>query len=100
MPEEKSRFQLLEVDLSPEEREAWRVRQLQKSVVGQLQLQEERAAQGNWFPACGGTEVPFKSRSGRVLLYCWQPSSGRHAYIDCSSDEVLSDEHAQLALGK
>lgn len=59
----------------------------------------ERRANGNWYPANGGTETPFTSRSGRTLLYCWQPSTGRHAYLDCGSDIILSDEDAQLALG-
>jgi hypothetical protein len=52
----------------------------------------------NWFPACGGTEQPFTSRSGRRLLYCWQPSTGNHAYLDLGSDLILSDEEAQNAL--
>jgi hypothetical protein len=59
---------------------------------------EEKAEQGNWIPACGGTEVPFRSRSGKVLLYCWQPSTGRHAYLDCGSDIILSNEEASNAL--
>jgi hypothetical protein len=59
---------------------------------------EEKAAQGNWIPACGGTEQPFTSRTGRGLLYCWQPSTGRHAYLDLGSDLILSDEEAQYAL--
>jgi len=52
----------------------------------------------NWIPACGGTEQPFISRTGRRLLYCWQPSTGRHAYLDLGSDLILSDEEAQYAL--
>jgi hypothetical protein len=56
------------------------------------------ATQGNWYPACGGTETPFLSRSGRRLLYCWQPSTGRHAYIDMGTDTVLSDEQAAQAM--
>jgi len=55
--------------------------------------------QGNWFPACGGTEQPFVTRRGFRLLYCWQPSTGRHAYVNLDSDIVLSDEEAMLALG-
>lgn len=58
-----------------------------------------KAAQGNWFPACGGTEVPFTSRSGKVLLYCYQPSTGKHAYLDCGTDLILSDEEARGYLG-
>lgn len=52
----------------------------------------------DWVPACGGTETPFHSRSGRTLLYCWQPSTGRHAYLDCGTDLILSDEEARACL--
>lgn len=58
----------------------------------------KKAEQGNWIPACGGTETPFRSRSGKVLLYCWQPSTGRHAYLDCGSDIFLTNEEASNAL--
>ena len=53
----------------------------------------------NWIPACGGTEVPFVTRTGRKLLYCYQPSTGNHAYLDCGTDLILSDEEATVALG-
>jgi hypothetical protein len=52
----------------------------------------------SWIPACGGTEVPFKSRSGKRLQYVWQPSTGHHAYLDVDSDIILSDEEAEAAL--
>jgi hypothetical protein len=58
----------------------------------------ENITNDNWIPACGGTEQPFTSRTGRRLLYCWQPSTGRHAYLDLGSDLILSDEEAQNAL--
>lgn len=51
-----------------------------------------------WVPASGGTETPFTTRTGRLLLYCWQPSTGRHAYLDLGTDLVLADEDARLAL--
>lgn len=54
--------------------------------------------EGNWYPACNGTEVPFHTRTGRRLLYCWQPSTGKHAYLDCDTDLILSDEEAAQAL--
>jgi hypothetical protein len=57
-------------------------------------------SQGNWIPANGGTETPFHTRTGRKLLYCWQISTGEHAYLDCETDLILSDEEAELALGK
>jgi hypothetical protein len=55
-------------------------------------------SQGNWYPANGGTETPFLTRSGRRLLYVWQPATGNHAYLDCGTDLILSDDEARLAL--
>ena len=52
----------------------------------------------SWVPACGGTELPFKSRSGKRLQYVWQPSTGQHAYLDLDSDIILSDEEAEASL--
>ncbi len=57
-----------------------------------------KGEQGNWYLASGGAEQPFTTRTGRRLLYCWQPSTGRHAYLDCSTDLILSDAEAQAAL--
>ncbi len=54
--------------------------------------------QGDWIPACGGTEVPFTTRTGFKLLYCWQPSTGRHAYLDLGRDIILTDDEAMAAL--
>jgi hypothetical protein len=53
---------------------------------------------GYWVPACGGTETPFRTRTGMTLLYCWNPVTDRHAYLDCGTDIILSDEEAQAAL--
>ena len=53
----------------------------------------------NWHPACGGTETPFMSRGGLRLLYVWQPSSGDHAYLNCDTDILLTDEEARATLG-
>lgn len=63
-----------------------------------LDAKAAKAAQGDWIPACGGTEVPFETRGGFRLLYCYQPSTGRHAYLNCQTDMILSDEEAALAL--
>jgi hypothetical protein len=63
-----------------------------------LRQRQEKAEQGPWVPACGGTEVPFPTRTGKRLLYCWQPSTGRHAYLDVGTDIILSDEEAAAAL--
>jgi hypothetical protein len=56
--------------------------------------------EGNWYPANGGTETPFYTRSRRRLLYCWQPSTGKHAYLDCDTDIFLTDEEAFEVLAK
>ena len=59
---------------------------------------QRRLDNGAWYPACGGEEKPFTSRSGLRLQYLWQPSTGRHAYINCDTDIILSDEEARAAL--
>jgi hypothetical protein len=53
----------------------------------------------HWIPACGGTEMPFETRTGRVLQYLWNPGTGEHAYIDVRTDIILTNEEAQIALG-
>jgi hypothetical protein len=68
------------------------------SVQGRLISAAKRAEQGNWFPACDGTETPFRTRTGLRLLYCYQPSTGRHAYLNCDTDTILTDDEARAAL--
>ena len=68
------------------------------NVAQALEAKRRAAEQGNWLPANGGTETPFFTRGGRRLLYCWQPSTGRHAYLDCDTDLILSDDEAQQVL--
>ena len=69
------------------------------NIVEQLEANDRKKEQGNWVPACGGTEVPFMTRSGVRLLYCWQQSTGRHAYLNCETDLIISDEEARMILG-
>jgi hypothetical protein len=69
------------------------------SVIEILEERARKAEQGNWIPACGGTEVPFRTRSGFKVLYCWQPSTGKHAYINCETDMLISREDEQWILG-
>lgn len=40
------------------------------TVAELIAAEEARRKQGPWYPACGGTEVPFTTRTGRRLLYC------------------------------
>ena len=65
----------------------------------QLDAVAAKKAQGDWFPANAGTETSTTYRTGRRLLYCWQPTTGRHAYLDCSSDLILTDDEAHFAKG-
>lgn len=51
-----------------------------------------------WMPACGGTEQPFRARSGVRLLYCFNPREHRHAYLNVDTDMVLTDEEARAHL--
>lgn len=70
------------------------------SVAEVLDLRALVASQGRWVPACGGTETPFTTRSGARLLYCWQPSTGKHAYLNVETDLILSDEEAEMLMGR
>ncbi len=70
------------------------------SIADMLSAAQAQRDQGDWKPACGGTETPFETRSGRRLLYCWQPSTGRHAYLDMGTDLILSDDEAQQVLDR
>jgi hypothetical protein len=70
-----------------------------KTVAQMLNERQAKREQGPWIPANGGTEVPFWTRNNRRLLYCYQPSTGRHAYLDVQTDLILSDDEARFALG-
>ena len=65
----------------------------------EIKAAKREPEQGNWFPACGGTETVFTSRTGIRLLYVWQPTTGNHAYLNVDTDIILTDEEAQAALG-
>ena len=69
-----------------------------KTVPEILAERQAKREQGNWYPANGGTEVAFVTRTGYRLLYCWQPSTGRHAYLNLDTDIILSDSEASQAL--
>jgi hypothetical protein len=58
----------------------------------------EAVPQAEWIPACGGTETPFTTRTGRRLLYMWNPTTGEHAYYDVTNDVFLSADEATAAL--
>ena len=54
--------------------------------------------QDRWIPANGGTETPHKTRSGIRVLYCWNPGTGKHAWFNCDTDIILSDDEARRAM--
>lgn len=59
-----------------------------------------RPANGDhWVAACGGTETPFKTRSGKTLWYMWNTRTGEHAYLDMDNDIFLTTPEALAALG-
>jgi hypothetical protein len=68
------------------------------NLTDKLAARDKWREQGDWYPASNGTETPFTTRTGRRLLYCWQPRTGRHAYLDCATDIILTDEEAEQAL--
>lgn len=74
-------------------------RQDRKPVAGIDNLADRQKKSDHWVPASGGTEVPFMTRNRRKLLYCWNTHTGEHAYLDCDTDLILTDEEARLALG-
>lgn len=41
-------------------------------------------------PACGGLETPF-TVNGVSWLYCWQPSTNRHCYLNLEAQEIYWD---------
>ena len=89
-------------DLKLQDYELWRMKRdtatLNDLIAKEKKQLAENKLNDNWLPACGGTEEPFVSRSGKRLQYVWQPSTGQHAYLDLDSDTILSDEAAEAAL--
>lgn len=70
-----------------------------ETLVEALKRRDAEKAEGNWYPAHNGSEVPFMTRNRFRLLYCYQPSTGKHAYLNCDTDIILSDEEARMAMG-
>ena len=51
-----------------------------------------------YLPACGGTETPFRSRSGIMMLYTYHPESGKHCYVNTQTDMPMTDAEAADAM--
>lgn len=52
----------------------------------------------DWVAGCGGTETPFRTRTGRLLFWMWNRTTGEHAYYDVERDVFLSNEEASGAM--
>jgi hypothetical protein len=63
-----------------------------------LDAQLARAEQGPWYPASGGTETPFVTRSGYRLLYMFQPSTRTHAHLNLDTDTFIDDSEIDAIL--
>jgi len=66
---------------------------------GQIAFKYALAIQADrWVPANGGTETSFMARSGNWLLYCFNPHTGKHAYLNVNTDLIMSDDEARQHL--
>jgi hypothetical protein len=52
-----------------------------------------------WVPACGGTEEIFVARNKRIL-YCYNPKTKKHGYLDVDSDIIMTDEEYFALISK
>jgi hypothetical protein len=50
------------------------------------------------FQRAAERKTPFTTRTGRRLLYMWNPTTGEHAYYDVTNDVFLSADEATAAL--
>lgn len=54
----------------------------------------------DWVDACGGTETPFRTRTGRMLRFCsCNRTMGEHVCCDVERNVFLTDEESSLAPG-
>lgn len=67
---------------------------------GTLEYNMARAGNADrWVPANGGSETPVRYRSGKTLLYVFNFATGKHAFLDCGNDTILTDEEALTHIG-
>ena len=62
--------------------------------VAGIEVHEVNETDDNWVPGCGGTEVPF-TYSGVRYLYVWQPSTGKHGWLNMDTDIVQEESPCQ-----
>ena len=74
----------LEADLRLAKAELW------ESLGERDRLRADYIKRDVWVPACGGKETPFRSRTGAMLTYMWNQTTGEHAYYNHDTDTFLS----------
>ena len=87
------------IDIKTAEQRVMRMKRIAQSKLFVSYIENGILDNTNWYPACGGTEEPFQSRTGKRLMYVWCPITNRHAYLDMGSDILLSNEEANVAMG-
>ena len=45
-----------------------------------------------------GTETPFTTRNGYRMLYCYNPATGKHAYLTLQIGIIMDNEEVQNAM--
>ena len=51
-----------------------------------------------WIPANGGSEKPTMYKNGIKALYVYNPKTGKHAYLNCANDMILTDAEVERML--
>jgi len=70
----------------------------EKTLTELLDERDRQLNNGPWIPASGGTELPFTTRTGLRLRYMYQPTTGKHAYLNLDTDIFLTDDEAAREL--
>ena len=56
-----------------------------------------KARADRWVPACGGNEIPYRDKLGRMVLYVFNPATGKHGFLDMGQDIVFEDHDLTTA---
>ena len=49
-----------------------------------------------WRPACGGSEQPYKTRAGFIVLYMWNWITGVHQYYSVAEDLFIENTESEM----
>lgn len=63
-------------------------------------MNNNKVDSNGWMPACGGTETPFRTRTGHTVLYMYNIITAKHAYYIKDEDIFIEYEQwEQYGLG-